>query len=807
MQKNKIKKITLKGFRGVKESIEIDLKNNNLAPLLIYGDNGTGKSTITDSIEWFIYDRISHLKGEEIVKNEGIRNKELNKTTACEVDIEFSNPSLCSKKTLEIKNDKFFPKYSNTTDIFNNYLKKSSMENLIIRNNELVKFIISSKGKRLEDISDLIGYSEVKKIKDILKKSVNQLKRIFQNKNFKDQIVSKQTELLKLFNESINNENQFFLTISSIAQKAGIEFEINSWESFKKLETELSKVKIDSNIQLKFKIIKELSNITAKESALNQLFNSLGDFQNSFKQLFESKEKLKGVKIKPLLKTAEHIIKSKVLNKQDECPLCLQEISAEELLNSIKNRLKAFQVLEADIDSLNQTKENIKNNIMELGELLKRIEEMEYPQVLNPENMKEQLKDHLLNFRNLYKIFSSELNFSSKTYYDEYIALVKLFSLEQIKLHLKDMKEAIKEKPNPQIDLIKKISLAKSFFTDFQKLKKEEQLLRLQIQTMNEIYKKFSDYQKKEMELFLSSVSSNMNNFFIYLNPNDNIKDIKLKPLLDNDGDFGGISCHLNFRNTVLQTPKMLLSESYLNCLGLCLFLSSVKLFNKENKFFILDDVISSFDKNHRLQFGRLLLKEFSEWQMLILTHEDEWFKFLSYLVKPKNWIIKKMKWSSNIGSFIDENYSSLKEKIEQQIKDSNVDGLGNKIGRYVEKLLKQICQNLEAEVKAKFDGTNGKRSPEELLNALGKRIKKKKMGLEDHEVIKNLRNNRFFRNETSHDNEFNENLADMKICFQDIIKFEKLFICPETKEHLLSENALNGKIQTKSGKLSYDWK
>ncbi len=805
MKKNKIKKITLKGFRGVKNELEIDLENT--CSLLVYGDNGTGKSTITDSLEWFIYDRISHLKGEEIPKNEGIRNTELNEKDICHADIDFSNPLLHSKKTLEIKNDKLISKHSNKNEVFLNYLKESSMENLIIRSDELIKFIISTKSKRLTDISDLIGYSEVKKTKEIFKKVVSGLKRSIATKSFEDQIASKQSDLLGLLNENINDEHQFFLKIDTMSKKIQTGFKVDSWENLKKLELELSKVKLDPKLQLKSEIIKEISNIKAKESILNQLFESLDSFQVSFKKLFEDKEKLKGIKLKSLLKSAEHIIKSKAVNKENECPLCLQEISSEELLNSIQHRLNTLQLLEKETETLNQTKNNTVESIREIGELIGRIKKLECIKDTGLESTKKQLDDYLDNFRASYKIFSTDLNFNSKTYYDECISKIRSTSLEQIKNQLEKIKESIKETPDSKIDLAKKISLAKSFFKDIQSLKKKRQLYELQIQTMDKIYKSFANYQKKEMELFLSSISSDMNYFFNYMNPSDNIKDIELIPLSNDEGDFIGISYKLDFRSIVSQSPKMLLSESYLNCLGLCLFLSSVKSFNKKNGFFILDDVISSFDKNHRLLFGRLLIEKFSDWQLIVLTHEDEWFKYLSSLVKPEKWLIRQMKWNEHIGSFIDNNLPSLKEKIERQIGESNVDGLGNQIGRYLESILKKICQSLEANLTARFGDDNEKRNLEELLNSLIVRIKKKKMGLENHEAIRNLKNAQFFRNQTSHDNPFNANLTDMKVCFQDIIKFESLFICSKTGEPLLSSHASDNKIQTKSGYLSYNWK
>jgi AAA15 family ATPase/GTPase len=64
----KIKSIKISGLRGVREPLTLDL---NKKSVLVYGDNGTGKSSLTDSFEWFFYNKIEHLSNEEIGRKKG----------------------------------------------------------------------------------------------------------------------------------------------------------------------------------------------------------------------------------------------------------------------------------------------------------------------------------------------------------------------------------------------------------------------------------------------------------------------------------------------------------------------------------------------------------------------------------------------------------------------------------------------------------------------------------------------------------------------------------------------------------------
>ena len=60
----KLTRIELCGFRGAKRKVGISLPS--AASLLLYGENGSGKSTFTDGMEWFYGERVDHLASQEI---------------------------------------------------------------------------------------------------------------------------------------------------------------------------------------------------------------------------------------------------------------------------------------------------------------------------------------------------------------------------------------------------------------------------------------------------------------------------------------------------------------------------------------------------------------------------------------------------------------------------------------------------------------------------------------------------------------------------------------------------------------------
>lgn len=251
------------------------------------------------------------------------------------------------------------------------------------------------------------------------------------------------------------------------------------------------------------------------------------------------------------------------------------------------------------------------------------------------------------------------------------------------------------------------------------------------------------------------------------------------------------------------------MSESHLNCLGLAFFLTSVKAFNKTNKFFILDDVISSFDSNHRMRFANLLIEKFSDYQIILLTHEKEWFDLVNNIVKGRNWLVNTIRSNKEKGPEIDISTNSLKEKIESQISNGDPDGLGNNIRKYLEGFLKDIALNLSVKVDFQYNDKNENRMANELLNSLKSHLKKNADKSFDHSSIDRLLSSTFISNKDSHDSSFNVSLGDCKALWADVLELRRLFYCDSCDKYVSKSNydKSNKKITCSCEKLDISWK
>src|SRR5690606_36531217 len=104
--------------------------------------------------------------------------------------------------------------------------------------------------------------------------------------------------------------------------------------------------------------------------------------------------------------------------------------------------------------------------------------------------------------------------------------------------------------------------------------------------------------------------------------------------------------------------PRAFLSEGHLDSLGLCIFLATVKIFNAPGTLLVLDDVLTSIDRDHRHRVGELLLDEFADYQVILTTHDEHWFELLKSVTRARgvqgNWKFTKVEaWSVERGPIL----------------------------------------------------------------------------------------------------------------------------------------------------------
>ena len=803
----KIRKISIKGLRGVQETMELPLIEKSI---LLYGDNGTGKSSISDSLEWFFTDEVNHLSSSEIDLKEALRNSSLTETDVSSVEIDFTKSSVNSNKTLSSKKGKLVSEYSNKSDDFAEYRNKTKNENLILRYQHLRDFVDRPKGEKLKSLSDVIGFAEVNKTKEVLKKAYNSLKTEIRNQNYESQINTQKQIQIEKIGAAIGVEKNLFEKVNEIivSLKFGIVV-----KSFKDIDAVLNILKAPANT----KVLNELSFLENCKNTLTNLKDEIElvnaeyeKYYDEFKKIADDVQSIMKVFFAELLKAGSTVIEKKY-HKDDTCPLCLQPVAKDELLKDIQKRLKQIEESskkKAAFDLAKQAIIGISAERIKRLELLRRDEH--YSQIIF-EPIKKAI-DVLVDKISTYEKNGNEKVTSGNKISEPATLILKendFAILTNLISKITAIQTALKKDNNAVT--YSNISSAKDAFQRIKKFEKEKKVLEDQRASMELIYNEFVKKQKEGLEIFITTFSGTINEYYQFMNPGEQFQELKIVTIGDED-ELNGITIEYQYNGNWVSPPQKYFSESHLNCFGLSFYLASVIAFNEENKFLVLDDVISSFDSNHRKRFADLIFEKLADYQVILLTHEREWYQYVSQLAKRKSWLINEIKWNDAAGTYLEDKPTDLRAIIETNLAKGNIDILGNPIRKYLEHSLKEICANLEVKVNFRFNEFNEKRMSDELLNELKSKINKSSNDLKAQmPIVDRIISSNILGNLLSHDNPFSPKLGDLKAFWADFIEMEKLFYCqdPNCKKPVIVKHydTVAKRIRCGCGKTNYDWK
>lgn len=804
----KINNISVTGLRGVRHNLAIPLNGKSA---LLYGDNGSGKSTLSDVFEWFFYGKVSHLVSEEIGRKgyEALRNIFLNDDEPGLLALEFSKGDYDGEKSIELKNDILKATYSNESGTFTDYINVSQQENLILRYRDLIKFVLSSKSEKLKALFDIIGYSQVTNTRDTFLTVLNRLSREIKTKNFDNQTQHQQSQIIEQFSQNVTNDEQFIEVVKELVEPFSLGMKIDDLKDVNEVLEKIKKPDDSKEINQETFLLKIEENLLNYPVNLDELEKQYKGYKTKFDAIVSDIDKLKKLTIEKLLTVGQELLSGEGYT-EDNCPLCLEEKSKAELLSDIKVRITELIEIKSEQRRLNESKTILQQQTTATLRLLQSLsDDKQVDEDGNTEHKKniETLLKEVKKYQEQLKVKvadGSKLEDEDKLMVNH--GLIATIN-EDCKTQLKAIRDA--RKKDSKSDVYGKIKIASHAYAQIMQLKKDKAAYVKQRDTMEVVYRQFLKKQKEALDAFLEKFSEKIDEIYQFLNPGERVENIKLVPIIKGD-ELSGITIQFDFlENKKVTPPHKFLSESHLNCLGIAFFLSSVEAFNKQNKFMLLDDVISSFDSNHRKRFSDLLIEKYGDYQIILLTHEKTWFDIVKNLVRGRNWAIKTIKYNESKGTYIDEAPQTLKERIEKKISDGEENGLGNDARKYLEHLLKHIALNLEVKVPYRFNDVNEDRMAFELLTELKGTIKKRKcIELQSEKVIDRLLGSLFIGNKDSHDSSTEPKFSDMRAFWYDVTDFEKLFFCEicNLPLSLANYDKVNKKIRCKKGELNYAW-
>ena len=143
---------------------------------------------------------------------------------------------------------------------------------------------------------------------------------------------------------------------------------------------------------------------------------------------------------------------------------------------------------------------------------------------------------------------------------------------------------------------------------------------------------------RKQVQALLDTLQGPINDIYSQIQGAD-AAPIRLKLPSEDDTNQQRLNLVIDFAsNRAGVQPGGYLSDSQIHSLALSLRLAAIKQFNSAAPIIALDDIVTSYDADHRRAIAALLAKEFTDFQLIITTHDERFFIYLKDQLGDKHW-------------------------------------------------------------------------------------------------------------------------------------------------------------------------
>lgn len=772
----RIRRLKAEGFRGILRSEPLDF-TDRCKSMVIFGENGYGKSSFVDAIECFLTSGIDHLEREN-VKRAAYRHRALPRDRVATVEVDFSPGAYSSVLTMD-RNRSI--RHANATPEFRDFLARGEHERVILRQRELANFVDKTKKEKLQDIAPLLGLQRVDDLREQLRSASRMLAQDVQS------VDAWLEERRKSLSDLLGRENVDIPDLQGCAE-----------EEAKKLGT-VQKIVSSAGVRRTLAQVGALASTADREGRLQAIerarlkcealgkteanVDHLTDFEIAFNTLAADKEALHRLALRQLYDAGVRVIAEGVWT-EDTCPLCLQPVEELSVLaGELAKRLEEAAGVEGQRLEMERKRQAALARVESLGETAMAVAdvELEHPAMAAVSAAAGELRakcDSLRPILNRKLSAGGQLGLKGEPVLES-LRLGRRAGEDASRALAAEI-EALKptEEERVRLEGFARLSELAANWERLEALLSQHQIVSQQASSLEEILRAFERLERRLMSETLSRISGDVTAFYRRLHPGEDYDDVVLEFLPADRG----VEFSLVAYGERVSPPRLVLSESHLNSLGVCLFLAAAREFNRANQFLVLDDVVNSFDAGHRAELAELLAQELSDFQIIVLTHDPIWFDMLKRIAPAAGWEFRKIVgWSYEQGVEIEVSPKDQLARLDRAIATGDVSWAGNLVRQHMEGRLKFLCEAVGARLRYRSGYQNERRTVGELLQELCGHLKHRKSDRANDPAWDSLQGCAFIANIASHDQRqpiTGLSMGDIRYAREKMEQMESLFEC-----------------------------
>ncbi|MAX36750.1 MAG: hypothetical protein CME33_09325 [Gimesia sp.] len=697
-----ISSIQFQHFRGLpNNTFKLNGKN-----VVLLGANGKGKSSIVDGIEFLFSGQINRFLGPgtgSINHHEAIQHVKRNGDPKITASLSPSNGKI--SRSLTSNSECFSDK-----EAVKSYFKQHrGADTFILRRAKILGFVCDQDADRYQKFIQLLGISHLDKLQNTFIDADKEIK------NREQRARSSYLTKLAVFKNPVEkfepkDLDHIFDHISNSVHLLGLD-KLEKW----------------SDVSLRLPLLKAMRP-EANNEKIDEITRALVSLELQVPLAIEEdildanilRQKITKLRVSSIDAHRSEIIKEGsdyLSNNESEviCPLCEEPFNKpiSEVLTRLKQRGDDLRELR-DAEANRRT--TITRIIDSAGEIASQLrKDLMHSSLFDSESkiiLRNALASVLLWERLVKRNEASDANV-------DVVIPPRLSSLAEIRsdccVKLKAQKAALVSPDTSKLEAA--IALLEKWIAYFNEISTAESAIAKakELTHRSKLAKDaFSNARENAIQKVFDQIAQTVLDYYRFLHdydePSEESECTNLKLTHTKRAATGGLQLAIEFLGLLNQKdPRAFLSEGHLDSLGICIFLATVHIFNPPGTLLVLDDVLTSIDKEHRRRVGELLFRDFNKFQIILTTHDEHWYDLIQSCANAwgiqKNWSFVKLNWwSVDSGPNLSELDSSW-DFINTHLTEPDYRELGGSFRLILEDFIKRTAAKIELKVRYKFDG------------------------------------------------------------------------------------------------------
>lgn len=751
----KLKKVTIEGFRGAPKPLELPLEGKSLCLL---GENGRGKTTIVDALEYWSVGKLENFGGEGYGLDATIN---LNHGGPATITCERQGYATLRRKLAGAKAEDLEVVGSTALD-------RSLPPPLpILRHGTMARFMAKTRGEKKRALLGVLGLEALLDFRDTLVKAANAAKGAAEEAEARaaEELTTLRTECAGV---GVVERADALRKDAGLTKPIPTEAELLDLDLAK---TPAVEVRVN-RAELVAKVARGAETIETQ---------SITDWN----EVSANREAAEAAALHALVTAGQ-----KVLESWDEgtCPLCLSALDTSELGIALTQRAASLASLDQKLRSARTGLDSHRRAAVALADgittLLDSPPKGGWPHADALKEIAEKLQGHAQ---------------AAATALSDGKACpppANGIDLEEI---LPDLRvAAVSDEASPTVAALAQLERLRVALKRSDEFRRKAEAKRKVGDAADRLRELTEEQVRTAVEAAIARLGTVSADFYGRLVKNPVYSGAELKYT---EGRSGGIEFTLTFdKRHEVSPPQRVISDSQLNALGLAFFLARLKVEDTPWRALVLDDVVNSFDADHRMGLARLLTEEFGDWQILFFTH-DNMFATLGerFISGWRFWQI--VAWNPTEGPILSEG-DPLKRLMERLDAGESASDLGGLARVAIERGLSRPVERLGLPIR--LDRRQLYSAPE-YLDALQKGLAERGSSLNDLPVMKRMRGQSYLVNLGAHDRPTVPMLSteDLRQMVKDLGELARGFTCADCSKPVWDTRKGFDSYQCKCSKLA----